>query len=254
MATAVNLALTPDIRWDIDVADLAQETRTAGFTSLGCPATRAGIEARAAYDAAHLRCHELMALIITENPDKTIAYAARLAEAAAVMRAPWITTVFQAPPTGESVKVTARCAAMFAEVGSAMAVEFNPLGPVPSIAAGLHVVDLARSGAGLLIDSWHFSFGPSTWEDLEAVPIEKIAYIQFDDAPEPVSDDLETETMNRRVLPGHGTLELRRFASTLRRKGFAGDVSIEVLSTDLRRLPIPEFLRRAIDATRPYWS
>jgi sugar phosphate isomerase/epimerase len=142
---------------------------------------------------------------------------------------------------------------MFAEVGSAMAVEFNPLGPVPSIAAGLHVVDLAGSGAGLLIDSWHFFFGPSTWEDLEAVPAEKIAYVQFDDAPDPLSDDLEAETMHRRVFPGTGTFELDRFAATLRGNGFAGYVSVEVLSADLRRLALPEFLRQAIDATGPYW-
>jgi sugar phosphate isomerase/epimerase len=251
---AVNLALTPDTRWEIGLADLAQQTRAAGFTALGCPATRAGGEARQAYDAAGLRCHELMALVVTESADGTIAYAARLAHAAETMRAPWITTVFQAPLTDATAEAVTRCAAMFAEVGSAMAVEFNPIGPVPSIAAGLQVVDLVGSGAGLLIDAWHFSFGPSTWEDLEAVPVNKIAYIQFDDALVPSSDDLMTETMDRRALPGDGTLDLDRFATTLRRNGFTGDVSVEVLSADLRTLPLPEFLRRAVDATDPYWT
>jgi sugar phosphate isomerase/epimerase len=251
---AVDLALTPDIRWEIEVADLAHQTRAAGFTALGCLAARAGAEVRQAYDAAGLRCHELMALVVTESAARTVAYAARLAEAAETMRAPWITTVFQAPLTDETAGAITRCAAMFAEVGSAMAVEFNPLGPVPSIAAGLQVVDLAGSGAGLLIDTWHFSFGPSTWEDLEAVPSHKIAYVQFNDAPVPASDDLMTETMDRRLLPGDGTFDLDRFATTLRANGFAGYVSVEVLSTDLRTLPLAEFLRRAVDATDPYWT
>ena len=251
---AVNLALTPDVRWEIELADLARETSAAGFRGLGCPATRAGTDARAAYDVAGLECHELMALVITENADKTIAYAARLAEAAETMRAPWITTVFQVPLSGETARAITRSAAMFAEVGSAMAVEFNPLGPIPSIAAGLEVVDLAGSGAGLLIDAWHFSFGPSTWADLEAVPLNKIAYIQFDDTLVPVSDDLMSETMDRRALPGDGTFDLDRFATILRRSGFTGYVSVEVLSSDLRTLPIPDFLRRAIEATGRYWS
>lgn len=251
---AVNLALTPDTRWEIEVADLAQQTRAAGFTALGCPAARAGAEAREAYDIADLRCHEIMALVVTESADRTVAYAARLAEAAETMRAPWITTVFQAPLTDETAGAITRSAAMFAEVGSAMAVEFNPLGPIPSIVAGLHVIDLAGSGAGLLIDTWHFSLGPSTWEDLEAVPADKIAYIQFNDVLEPLSDDLMTETMDRRALPGDGTVDLDRFATTIRTNGFTGYVSVEVLSTDLRTLPLPEFLRRAVDATDPYWS
>jgi sugar phosphate isomerase/epimerase len=251
---AVDLALTPDVRWDIEVADLAQQTSAAGFTGLGCLATRAGADARAAYDLAGLQCHEIMALVITESADKTVAHAARLAEAAKAMRAPWITTVFRASLTDETAKAITRCAAMFAEVGSAMAVEFHPLGPVPSIAAGLHVVDLAGSGAGLLIDTWHFSLGPSTWEDLEAVPVSKIAYIQFSDALVPLTDDLMTETMDRRALPGQGTIDLDRFATTIRTNGFTGYVSVEVLSLDSRTLPLPEFLRRAINATNPYWT
>jgi sugar phosphate isomerase/epimerase len=63
-----------------------------------------------------------------------------------------------------------------------------------------------------------------------------------------------TETMDRRLLPGDGTFDLDRFATTLRANGFAGYVSVEVLSTDLRTLPLAEFLRRAVDATDPYWT
>ena len=103
-----------------------------------------------------------------------------------------------------------------------MAVEFSPLGSIPSVRAGLEVVDLAGPTAALMIDTWHFFFGDTAWADLEAVPVEKIAYIQFDDGLEPVSEDLMGETMERRVLPGTGIFDLERFAATLLESGIPG--------------------------------
>ena len=132
--------------------------------------------------------------------------------------------------------------------------EFSPLGTVPSIPAALAVVEAAGvDRAGVVIDSWHFFRGESRWKDLEAVPLGRIAYVQFSDAPDARSDDLLDETMNRRVMPGNGGFELERFASTLLERGWEGLVSIEVLSRDLGRLPVAEFARLAYESTSPYW-
>ncbi len=46
------------------------------------------------------------------------------------------------------------------------------------------------------------------------------------------------ESLHRRALPGEGILELDRFATTLREKGYDGIVSVEVLSAELRELPV----------------
>jgi hypothetical protein len=54
----VQLALTPDGRWDFAAADLVAAATTAGFTAVGINADRldaAGVEA---YAAAGVRCHE----------------------------------------------------------------------------------------------------------------------------------------------------------------------------------------------------
>ena len=137
-----------------------------------------------------------------------------------------------------------------------MAVEFSPLGPVSSITAALEIVHAANSGegrAGVMIDSWHFCVGASTWEELEAVPLDLIAYLQFADALAPESDDLFSETMNRRALPGQGVLELRRFATTLRDRGWEGLVSVELLNRDYRSLPASELASRIYRAAAPYW-
>jgi sugar phosphate isomerase/epimerase len=55
------------------------------------------------------------------------------------------------------------------------------------------------------------------------------------------------------VPPGDGTLALDRFATTLLRRGRDGLVSVEVLSAELRALPVDEALRRLHATTAPYW-
>jgi sugar phosphate isomerase/epimerase len=250
----VQIALTPDNRRDEELPDLVAAAAGAGFTSLGISGSRADTHARSLYEGAGLGCHEIMALVITDDAEKTLAHATRMAAAAEVMGAPWINTVFVAERSADSARLIARCAAIFAEAGSGMAVEFSPLGSIPSINSGLEVVDIAGPPAALMIDTWHFFFAGGAWEDLQAVPIEKIAYIQFDDGVEPISDDLMAETMERRVLPGRGIFALDRFAATLLERGFQGVVSVEVLSRELRRLPLGEFLEQAYDATAAIWG
>jgi sugar phosphate isomerase/epimerase len=253
----VELAITPDARWEADTADLVAAAAEAGFAALGIGRQRADAAARDAYRAAGLRCHEVLALVVSKDEPKTSATAEQLAEAAATMNADWVLTIFRAPLSSETARIIERCAAIFAEAGAGMAVEFSPLGPISSIATGLEVMRVGnRAGgrAGLMIDSWHFCFGESTWDDLATVSLEEIAYIQFDDALAPESDDLMSETMSRRALPGDGILELDRFASTLLERGFDGTVSVEVLSAELQALSINEIASRIHATTSPYWS
>jgi sugar phosphate isomerase/epimerase len=251
---AVELALTADSRWDISTEDLVEAARQAGFSALGITADRVDARAVTAFRAAGLRCHEVLALVLEDDEDVMLRWAGQLAEAAAMIEAPWVLTVFRCGLTDTTARVIAECAARFAQAGAAMAVEFSPLGPVMSIEAGLEIVQVAGvQRAGLLIDSWHFSFGDSTWDDLARVPLDQIAYVQFDDAPALVSEDLMEETMERRLMPGDGILELDRFASTLLGRGWEGLVSVEVLNRELRSLPVPEFARLAHDAAARFW-
>jgi sugar phosphate isomerase/epimerase len=137
-----------------------------------------------------------------------------------------------------------------------MAVEYTPLGAIPSIGDGMEAVRAASRGgrAGLMIDSWHFGFSDNTWEDLAAVPIDDIAYLQFTDALEPeYRDRMIRESLHRRALPGEGVLELDRFATTLLEMGYDGIVSVEVLSAELRELPVDALVRRLHDTSARYW-
>jgi sugar phosphate isomerase/epimerase len=201
-----------------------------------------------------MRCHEVMALTVSNNEQATLAAAERMAAKAALIGAPWVVTVFTATMDQAAIARVKRCAAIFQEAGTRMAVEFSPLGTVGTIREGLEIVGAVGSDqSGLLIDSWHFFRGESTWADLDEVPLDRIAYIQFSDALACISDDAMDETMNRRAMPGMGTLDLDRFATILLERQWEGVVSVEVLSRDSADFPTVEFAQTAYDLTARYW-
>ncbi len=250
----IELGLTADRRWEIDLAGMADAASHAGFSSLGLGAEAVDHRAAQELQRRGMRCHEVMALIVSDNAPATLSSAERLASRANILGAPWVVTVFTATMNKDGIALVKRCASVFANAGARMAVEFSPLGSVASIGDGLQVVAAAGPDrAGLLIDTWHFFSGDNTWEDLAEVPLEMIAYIQFDDALPPLSEDQMDETMNRRAMPGHGTFDLERFASTLLARGWSGLVSVEVLSRELAKLPVAEFARLAYTSSARYW-
>jgi sugar phosphate isomerase/epimerase len=249
----VQLALTPDGRWDCATADVVSAASAAGFAAVGVNSDRVDAAAVEAYAAAGVRCHELLALVVSDNESATMASAELLADRAQTIGAEWVLTVFTAKVPPQRIQ---RCAKLFDGVGAGMAVEYTPLGAIPSIRDGIDAVRAASRGgrAGLMIDSWHFGFSDDTWEDLAAVPVDDIAYLQFTDAREPeYRDRMIRESLHRRALPGEGILELDRFASTLREMGYDGIVSVEVLSAELRELPVDVLVGRLYDTTAPYW-
>ncbi|OBI94178.1 sugar phosphate isomerase/epimerase [Mycobacterium sp. 1245805.9] len=250
----MQLGLTPDGKWDIATPDLVSAASAAGFSAVGINAERVGAAAGEAYAAAGVRCHELLAFIVDDDESATMASAERLADRAQTIGAEWVLTVFTDKVPAERIR---RCARLFDDAGAGIAVEFTPLGAIPTISDGMEYVRAAggMARAGLLIDSWHFCFSSNTWEDLAAVPLDDIAYVQFTDALEPEHQDrMIRESLHRRALPGEGVLELNRFAATLLDRGWEGMVSVEVLSARLRDLPVDELVGRLFTTTAAYWS
>ena len=250
----MQLALTPDGKWDVGTADLVSAASAAGFSAVGINADRVDAEAVEAYAAAGVRCHELLAFIVGDDESATMASAEQLADHAQRIAADWVLTVFTAKVPLKRIQ---RCAKMFDDAGAGIAVEYTPLGAIPTISDGMAYVHAAgeTARAGLMIDSWHFCFSTNTWEDLAAEPLDDIAYVQFTDALEPEHRDrMIRESLHRRALPGGGVLELNRFAATLLDRGWDGTVSVEVLSAPLRELPVDELVGRLYTTTAAYWS
>ena len=249
----MRLALTPDGEWDVATTDLVRAAAEVGFSAVGIDVDKVDAAGVEAYAATGVRCHELLAFVVGDDEAAMMANAEQLADRAQTVGAEWVLTVFTAKVPIQRIQ---RCAKLFGDAGAGIAVEYSPLGAIPSISDGMEYVRAAGTArAGLMIDSWHFCFSDNTWKDLAGVSLDDIAYLQFTDALEPeYRDRMIRESLHRRALPGEGVLELHRFAATLLDRGWDGTVSVEVLSAELRELPVDLLVDRVYATTAPYWT
>ena len=213
-------------------------------------------ELRAALDRRALACTELQAFVFTDDEAETAANAENIAAIARVLRPEILMAGTHLSVDDAVVANLARFAPLVTSTGARMAIEFLPMMPINTIAKTRDLI--ARAGlspaiAGVCLDVWHFSHGPDDWPDLEALPLAELAYVQFSDHPPLLSDDLTTETLQRRVVPGEGVLELDRFVAAVQAKGYTGPVAAEVISAELRKLSPAEAARRVYEGMARYW-
>ena len=114
--------------------------------------------------------------------------------------------------------------------------------------------EIAHPSFAIVVDTWHFTHSTDSWEDLYSLPLEQVAYIQFDDHPRMLGTDLIVETVQRRVMPGQGCFELDRFCKLFRDKGYEGPVSCEVLSDQYRDIDLGVFADQLYTTSRRYWA
>lgn len=201
-----------------------------------------------------LRCPEIAALMIGDDPAQTDAQLAEFEPVVAALRPDWILVNSDRAPSPATAGELRRAADRLGRHGARLAVEFLAISRVRSIADALELIDRADvRDAGVLVDTWHFFLGPDDWKTLAALPLERIAYVQFDDHPAIVGEDLREETIHRRVFPGEGLFDLDRFARSLRARGFDGVVSVEVLSKAWRGGDVEAFAERAFRTSAPFW-
>ena len=120
--------------------------------------------------------------------------------------------------------------------------------------------DIARAAndddATLIPDAfhtWNSHSNPQVWRD---IPVERIAHYHFDDAPEVSRDGKVRGQMTDpdRVMPGDGVIDLEAEVQTLRRKGYAGTVSLELFNPDLWAKDPNELLRVGIERMRAFFG
>jgi sugar phosphate isomerase/epimerase len=174
--------------------------------------------------------------------------------AAQTLGARFIQVNANAPDWPTQIAAMKEAAAVVKGSGVRVAVEFLP---TMSLGALNETVELVRhaglENAGAQIDIWHHTRGPSTWADLENVDLDAVAYVEFNDAPPMLSDNLLHELMERRSFPGEGEFETQRFADAFRKRGYDGIVSIEVLNGDWRKRDLRDYAARAFQTSAPYW-
>jgi len=245
-ATLVEAAASAGFDWiSFDASLLEVATQDDGsLLGLATAIERADLGALAVHSVA-----------ISDDADADQRLAAPLIAAAEALGAPYLHCGVRSEPGDGVFESTRRLSAFARESGVSLAIEFLPFLPVASISDARRIVEACEdTRAGMVIDSWHFFFGPDGWPELESLAASEIAYVQFDDHPALQSEDLLNETTERRVLPGSGEFDLTRFSRTLLDAGYDGAVGLEHLSHQSRQRPPRDVATELIQASRRYWE
>ena len=206
-----------------------------------------------ALERSGLRCVELQALVVSDDMPP-ISRPPRFVDLVDAFRPEIIMAGFSAAPTDADVDAFRRAVEQVTRHGATVAIEFLPMTPINTIAKALELVRRVGGPVGVCVDTWHFFRGPDTWAELDSLPAADLAYVQFNDALPLVSDDLMSETLHRRALPGEGEFDLTRFCQVINAKGYDGPVAVEIMSALLRVDGPAEYARTAQAAARPYWG
>jgi sugar phosphate isomerase/epimerase len=129
--------------------------------------------------------------------------------------------------------------------------EFMPFDVnVNTLDAALALVnDADRSNGGLAIDTWHMAKLGIAPGELKRIPPRYLTWVELSDGQvENMPDPVEETTAHRR-LPGEGEFDIPAYVETCQAIGYAGPWGVEVLSEELRSLPIEEEFDRAYKTT-----
>jgi sugar phosphate isomerase/epimerase len=132
-----------------------------------------------------------------------------------------------------------------------IAYEIIPFDPnVHTLEDGLRLVtEAGRPNGGLAIDTWHMGKLRISPEELKRIPREYLAWVELSDGPVEYMDDPLDEVINHRRLPGEGEFDLPGYIEACRAVGYDGPWGVEVLSSELRALPMEEAFKRAYETT-----
>ena len=129
--------------------------------------------------------------------------------------------------------------------------EFMPYDvQVSDVDTALQVVEGADApNGGLAFDTWHLGKLGLEPDDLRRIPSRFVSWVELSDGPYEYAEDRLDEVINRRKLPGEGEFPVAEYVAVFRELGYDGPWGVEVLSEELRNLPIEQIFDRAYEAT-----
>jgi sugar phosphate isomerase/epimerase len=126
--------------------------------------------------------------------------------------------------------------------------EFMPFDVnVHSVESALEVID-GIENTGVVIDTWHMSKLGIAPDDLRKFSVEQLGWIELSDGQFENMEDPIDEVINRRKLPGEGEFDIRGYVEVGLDVGYSEPWGVEVLSEDLRALPMDEMYRRSYES------
>jgi len=256
--------------WSLfDLADRCEHASRAGFKGIGLwhadlekvLETRSLSEVKQLLDDNGLEYLELEFLMDwfldlgDERRDASDTVRAQLFEAAAALDAHHV-KVGNIPGTQcELSQLTERygelCADAAEKHDSRVVYEFMPFDVnVHDLDSALAVVEgVDAPNGGLAIDTWHMAKLGIEPDELRRIQPRHLGWVELSDGRYENMPDLIDETVNHRRLPGEGEFPIRDYVAACREVGYDGPWGVEVLSEELRNLPIDQIFDRAYETS-----
>lgn len=248
----------PDLHRIIDAASHAGFAWIAfDVPSLDLHVARGGSlsDLRQRMDANGLRALTLHAVGIDGDIIRTEATGRHASQYCEALGIAYLNASLRVPLDEAAISGIKRMRELASMAGSSFAMEYFAHSHVNSLEKLIRILDAADvRGRSIILDAWQFFASGDSWQALEDLPVDDIAYVQFSDHKTPIEGAFFEETVQHRLFPGEGDFELNRFARTLQGKAYRGIVGVEVLSATSRSLAIETFAQRAIGAAKAIWE
>jgi len=153
-------------------------------------------------------------------------------------------------PMPKLIEAFAQLCAEAAERGAGVLYEFMPFCCVRTVDDAVALVEGAGAkNGGVILDLWHMVRLGIPYDELRRIPLKHLLGVELNDGDLEMPADLHDATVNHRKLCGEGEFDVAGFVACLQDMGYSGPYGIEVLSTELRRLPMEELITRAYSTT-----
>ena len=229
-----------------EVETIVRACHAAGFRNLALGrgfADAMGVEAfKALLSELQIRARVIEAIVAwTESPRAARNETEASAAFAAAIGADTLMAATIAPQlhAGRAVEGFAASCEVAADHGLRVALEFIPGTAVPDLKTAWHIArESGAENGGVVIDfmHWYHQPGGPDFEQLQAIPPERIHYVQICDSPDvptPPADEYIYFAMTDRRLPGEGIVDIDSLLSTLDKMGANPFFALETFNTEL---------------------
>ncbi|MBZ5525176.1 MAG: sugar phosphate isomerase/epimerase [Acidobacteriia bacterium] len=148
------------------------------------------------------------------------------------------------------IEAFAALCAEAAEHGTRIGFELMPFAMIDTLRDSLTMVEgVGAKNGGIILDLWHIVKLNTPYDEVARVPAQYIVGVELNDGTFQAPWDLHEDTINHRRFCGEGEFDIRSFIASVRKTGYQGPWGIEVLSEELRKMPLDELTGRAFNTT-----
>ncbi len=135
-----------------------------------------------------------------------------------------------------------------APYGINVVVEFLPFSSFNTIDLAIELVSGSGPNGGICMDIWHVARGYQQGH-VKSIPIELLKAVELNDADAVVVGTLLNDSTDHRRLCGEGDIDVRDFAREVIELGYDGPWGVEIISEELRNMPLRQAAERVFQTT-----